>query len=455
MGIFLQLSAETFTALFATMQPVQGPQKQYVSVYNVQDADREKEAGNRRMWSGPVKMKHWAERLDMDMHIFFQESKFQDWSAYGAIQSLGRRKALKGPSIPDLTQPTISVTQDDPFALGMGCPSPDITAKYPVFRHPLPDPPSRTPEEYEATGYRLVEDVLPGHFVDQLCAVLLEGDENWEDILLWGHNQGGGRRQSAPGTVNKWLPSEIKWRLLRILADLFPVLDDLADREPRLVERMDAPPRRGYQWPPRDFMLTLRGAADTRVVFVSLQDDPPEKSLQIAPGTSHGYHASNTWHVVQQKRGSVLLMDGTLNHRGAAGPGRTMFSPFVPEKFRTPPNVVEPENVPDLMFVEPEEPEEAQAEEDPPATSSGSDLQPPAPPAPRLSWSAPLKTPPGMEKKVPDMGDMWVIRTGVGTAAISVRPFTTEGLCSGLGSVPAASSSPAHPAPVRCSGLQW
>ena len=66
-----------------------------------------------------------------------------------------------------------------------------------------------------------------------------EGDENWEDILFQGHNQGGGCRQTAPGTVNKWLPSEIKWRLLRILADLFPVLDDL---EPRLVERMDAPP---------------------------------------------------------------------------------------------------------------------------------------------------------------------------------------------------------------------
>ena len=163
-------------------------------------------------------------------------------------------------------------------------------------------------------------------------------------------------------------------------------------------------------------------------ILAVTQDDPPEKSLQIAPGTSHGYHASNTWHVVQQKRGSILLLDGTSIHRGAGGPGRTIFSPFVPEKFRTPVNVVEPENVPDLMFVEPEGPEEEEPEEDPPATSSGSDLQPPAPPAPRLSWSAPLKTPPGMEKKVPYMGDVWVIGTRVGTAAISVCPFTTDGL---------------------------
>ena len=102
--------------------------------------------------------------------------------------------------------------------------------------------------------------------------------------------------------------------------------------------------------------------------------------------------------------------------------------PFVPEKFHTPPNVVEPDNVPDLMFVEPEALEVGEAEEDPPATSSGSDLQPPAPPAPRLSWLAPLKTPPWMEKMVLYMGDVRVIGTRVGTAAISACPFMMEGL---------------------------
>ena len=310
MGIILQLSAETLTALFAMMQRAQGPQRQFVLVYNVSDADREKEAHNRRMWLDPVKVKHWEERLDTDTHIFFRESKFGDWSAYGAIQSVGRRETLKAPAIPHLMQPTSFVTQDALFALGMGCPSRDIAVKYLVSRHLLPDPPSRTPKEYEAIGYRLVEDILPGDLVDQLCAMHLEGDENWEDIVLQGHNQAGGRRQTAPGRVNKWLPSELKWRLLHILADLFPVLDDLEDKEPRLVERMDAPPCRGYRWPHRDFMLTLLGGADRRVVFISLQDDPVEKSLQIAPRTTHGYHTSNTWHLVHQKRGSVLLMDG-------------------------------------------------------------------------------------------------------------------------------------------------
>ena len=124
----------------------------------------------------------------------------------------------------------------------MGCPSPNIAVKYPVSQHPLQDPPSRTPEEYETTGYRLVEDIVPGDLVVQLCALHLEGEENREDILLQGHNQGGGRRQTAPGTVDKWFPSNIKWRLPRILGDLFPVLNDLVDRETRFVERMDTPP---------------------------------------------------------------------------------------------------------------------------------------------------------------------------------------------------------------------
>ena len=67
---------------------------------------------------------------------------------------MGRRETLTGPAIPDLTRffVTIFVTQDAFFVLGMGCPSPDIAVKYLVSRHPLPDPPFKTPEEYEATG---------------------------------------------------------------------------------------------------------------------------------------------------------------------------------------------------------------------------------------------------------------------------------------------------------------
>ena len=93
------------------------------------------------MWSDPVKVKHLEERLNTDTHIFFRQSKFSDWPAYRPIQSVGRRETLKGPANPDLTQPTIFVTQDAFFALGMGCPSRDIAVKWGMSRHPLPDRP--------------------------------------------------------------------------------------------------------------------------------------------------------------------------------------------------------------------------------------------------------------------------------------------------------------------------
>ena len=100
MGIILQLSAQTLTALFATMQRAQGPQRQYVSVYHVPHADREKEAGHRRMWSDPVKVKHWEEHLDTDTHIFFRESKFSDSSAYERFNPwVGARPRKDRPSL--------------------------------------------------------------------------------------------------------------------------------------------------------------------------------------------------------------------------------------------------------------------------------------------------------------------------------------------------------------------
>ena len=191
---------------------------------------------------------------------------------------MGRRESLKGPAIPDWTQPTIFVTHDAFFALGTGCPSPDIAVKCGVSRHPRRDPPSRTPEEYEATGYRLVEDIPPPDLVDQLCVLQLEGEVNWEDIPLQGHNQGGGRRQTTRGTVNKWLPSELKWRLLRILADLFVVLDDLEDREPRLVERRAPPP--GWAINGRTAISCLRcGVPRARVWFSYPCKMIPQKNL--------------------------------------------------------------------------------------------------------------------------------------------------------------------------------
>ena len=59
--------------------------------------------------------------------------------------------------------------------------------------------------------------------------------------------------------MNKWLPSEMKCRLLRIMADLFLVLDDVEDWEPRLLERMDAPPLAGLPMAAQRFHAYVAG----------------------------------------------------------------------------------------------------------------------------------------------------------------------------------------------------
>ena len=98
MGIILQPCAETLTPLSAMVQRVQGPQRQVVPVYNVPDANQVKEAGNGRMLSDPVKVNQLEEGIDTDKHIRFEDFQIADWSAYGAIQSVGWRKTLKGPA---------------------------------------------------------------------------------------------------------------------------------------------------------------------------------------------------------------------------------------------------------------------------------------------------------------------------------------------------------------------
>ena len=64
------------------MQRAQGPQRQFVSLYNVPVADQEKEACNRLMWSDPIMVNHLEEHLDTDRHILFPDAHSGDWSAY-------------------------------------------------------------------------------------------------------------------------------------------------------------------------------------------------------------------------------------------------------------------------------------------------------------------------------------------------------------------------------------
>ena len=65
----------------------------------------------------------------------------------------GNFRALRGPRILDLTRATLFASKDSFCAIGMWCPSPNIAMGYLVSRHFLPDPPSKTADDYDAIGY--------------------------------------------------------------------------------------------------------------------------------------------------------------------------------------------------------------------------------------------------------------------------------------------------------------
>ena len=101
--------------------------------------------------------------------------------------------------------------------------------------------------------------------------------------------------------------------------------------------------------PHRDFSLGHRMAGQTSVVMIPLTLCPPSKSLQVCPGSQGGYHASNQWDIVVQQIRSMTMLHGTVIHRGASGPGRVLFIPFVPPGRRTCMLTVEPEAFMELM----------------------------------------------------------------------------------------------------------
>ena len=71
MGIIVQLSEDRDVHGIVCDDATCPRPAQVISVYHVPDADRDAQASHRRMWSNPVKVKHWEEHLDMDTHIFF------------------------------------------------------------------------------------------------------------------------------------------------------------------------------------------------------------------------------------------------------------------------------------------------------------------------------------------------------------------------------------------------
>ena len=131
---------------------------------------------------------------------------------------------------------------------------------------------------------------------------------------------------------------------------------------PKIIERWEAEPWKGFQIPHRHFALSVKQSVQCMVVFIPLTTSPPSKSLQVCPGTQGGYHAAHRWDIVIQPLRSVTLLRGTVIHRGAGGPGRALFIPFAPVGYRSRMLTVEPESVTELMNSVPVMPSELLAE---------------------------------------------------------------------------------------------
>ena len=160
---------------------------------------------------------------------------------------------------------------------------------------------------------------------------------------------GGGRYQTTVSSVPQWLPDDIWQAVQALLGFSLPPLEGLEALCPKIIERWEAEPWKGFQIPHRDFALPVNQSLRCMVVSIPLTTSPPSKSLQVCPGTQGGYHAANRWDIVIQPLRSVTLLRGTVIHRGAGGPGRALFIPFAALGYRSRMLTVEKESVTELM----------------------------------------------------------------------------------------------------------
>ena len=170
-----------------------------------------------------------------------------------------------------------------------------------------------------------------------------------EEVDLQAPGEGGGRYQMTVSSVPHWLPDDLCQAVLGLLGFSLPPLEGLEALCPKIIERWEAEPWKGFQIPHRDFALSVKQSLQCMVVFIPLSTSPPSKSLQVCPGTQGGYHAANRWDIVIQPIRRVTLLRGTVVHRGAGGPGRELFIPFEPAGYRSRMLTVEPESVTELM----------------------------------------------------------------------------------------------------------
>ena len=173
-----------------------------------------------------------------------------------------------------------------------------------------------------------------------------------EKVDLQAPGEGRRRYQTTVSSVPRGLPDDLWQAVPALLRFSLPPLEGLAALCPKIMERWEAEPWRGFQIRARDFALPVKQSLQCLVVFIPLTTSPPSKSL----------HAANRWDIIIQPLCSVTLLRRTVIHCGAGGPGRALFIPFAPVGYRSRMLTVEPEDVTELMNSVPVMPSELLAE---------------------------------------------------------------------------------------------
>ena len=314
------------------------------------------------LWVNPVKKSGWTHRTATDAVVRYQTVKVQVWDAVAPTEFSTNRRLRT--HIPDITHPTLYGTNAPFTMLGMGCPHPSFHNSYPVATHDIPNPPIVTEEGFAAAGYRQYDHIIPEDLWARLAelATVELNPSMLEEVDLQAPGEGGGRCQTTVSSVPHWLPDDLWQAVLALLGFSLPPLEGLEALCPKIIERWEAEPWKGFQIPHRDFALSVEQSLQCMVVFIPLTTSPPSKSLQVCPGTQGGYHAANRWDIVIQLLRSVTLLRGTVIHRGAGGHGQARFIPFAPAGYWSRMLTVEPESVTELMNSVPLMPSELLAE---------------------------------------------------------------------------------------------
>ena len=297
------------------------------------------------LWVDPVKKSGWTHRTATDAVVRYQMVKVQAWDAVAPTEFSTNHRLRT--HIPDITHPTLYSTGAPFTMLGMGCPHPSFHNSYPVANNDIPNPPIVNEEGFAAAGYRQNDRIIPEDLWVRL-AELASVEFNplmLKELDLQAPGEGGGRYQTTVSSVPNWLPDHL-WQAVLVLPGFsLPPLQGLEALCPKIIERWEAEPWKGFHIPNRDFALSVKQSVECMVVFIPLTTSPPSKSLQVCPGTQEGYQAAHLWDIVIQALRSVTLLCRTVIHRGAGGPGRALFIPFAPVSYRSRMLTVEPESV--------------------------------------------------------------------------------------------------------------